>query len=73
MATFAEQMGEKLQAILLANAGLASGSVDGTMVAQKDLDRRRKTDFQHGPPGAKVSRQRLLNATACGLIIVLFS
>ena len=38
MATFAEQMVEKLQAILLANAGLASVSVDGTMVAQADLE-----------------------------------
>ncbi len=34
----AEQMVEKLQAILLANAGLASVSVDGTMVAYTDLE-----------------------------------
>ena len=38
MTTFAEQMVEKLQAILLANAGLASVSVDGTMVAYTDLE-----------------------------------
>jgi hypothetical protein len=43
MATFAEQMVEKYEAILLANAGVQTITVDGETVAYADLEAK----YQH--------------------------